>query len=457
MKGHGYGRDPALVAFVQDNLTLEMTYWFGEELKIDSPASNRAWREFQRLSLERIQTDSEEILAAVAKMGTSQNEIAPLLADFAQRLKELDQQLKELPTQEREPSGESGLEESIEKSGEALLDAIGRESAQTREQVAAGFDRLAREMDIQQGILRTDLRLIISEISRQPGAGSTAADGLEQFRVREHEVQRLRGIFMPPRENKRIESLLHDALQPKVVWIVGAAGIGKRTLALNLALEIAQQSNRPIYRIPRSTPWHYLLQSGVRDAAIMLPDALGAVSLERPLLDDELRSLDELVGRGNWVLVTSPDSVYGEATRAAARLESSYLQPVSIDRKDIALDAMFEKLIEYTYTEGGIGDTQRTLARELLALASPSDPKQAGIKTHNHQRFQELMKQSWLPIDVERFVSFGLPRSNNDADIARLLEQSTNTATRVHTWFMNLEDATRAFVFTLTIFGRLSC
>jgi hypothetical protein len=50
--------------FLRDNLSDELVFWFGEELKTDERESNKAWRAFQRLLLEGIQEEVQAVRAS---------------------------------------------------------------------------------------------------------------------------------------------------------------------------------------------------------------------------------------------------------------------------------------------------------------------------------------------------------------------------------------------------------
>ncbi len=62
-----YGSD--FQRFIRDNLTTETLFWFGEELKTDSPECNKAWRAFQRMLLEGIYAGVTSIQANQALLG----------------------------------------------------------------------------------------------------------------------------------------------------------------------------------------------------------------------------------------------------------------------------------------------------------------------------------------------------------------------------------------------------
>jgi hypothetical protein len=68
------GYDPQPVAFIEKRLVGELAVWFGKVLKADRPESNRAWRAFQRLLLEGLQT-------ALTDMRAKQQETKQQLRD----------------------------------------------------------------------------------------------------------------------------------------------------------------------------------------------------------------------------------------------------------------------------------------------------------------------------------------------------------------------------------------
>ena len=76
---------------------------------------------------------------------------------------------------------------------------------------------------------------------------------LEPFRIAPEDIS---GVFIKPKEFNRAYTILQDE---RIVWLNGEPGIGKRTIAQNLALQLQQdQTPVTIYQIPRSMHWEQL-------------------------------------------------------------------------------------------------------------------------------------------------------------------------------------------------------
>lgn len=69
-----------LINHVSEHLPSRLAFWFGEELKQNNPASDRAWRAFQRLILEDLRASVNNTQASLFKVQATQEEIATNLA-----------------------------------------------------------------------------------------------------------------------------------------------------------------------------------------------------------------------------------------------------------------------------------------------------------------------------------------------------------------------------------------
>ena len=114
---------------------------------------------------------------------------------------------------------------------------------------------------------------------------------LEEFALPVAEREQVKAIFARPKRYGEAQEILRLR---QMLWIVGPSGVWKRRLALNLALD---QEAKEIYRVPSFVSWQQLNDTGVTDAVIVLPDALGTVRLEKSHAANEFGYLTEVVGR----------------------------------------------------------------------------------------------------------------------------------------------------------------
>ena len=92
----GYvAEDKHLVEALQEMLLRLSVYYFGEELKINKPANNRAWRAFQKLLLEELQAQNKQTQS-------NQSEIQDTLEKIEKRLSQEDAETVRLDFFEKE-------------------------------------------------------------------------------------------------------------------------------------------------------------------------------------------------------------------------------------------------------------------------------------------------------------------------------------------------------------------
>jgi hypothetical protein len=141
-----HGHDLQLVSFIDTHLMNELVYWFGEELKADRTESNRAWRAFQRLLLESLQS-------GVAEMQAEQQETVRALKELGAWAERIAAQ----PPEERERTGQDALTGMQVSARDQLLEMMARESGMTRTTIEAGLEQIARLMREELARLRLDL------------------------------------------------------------------------------------------------------------------------------------------------------------------------------------------------------------------------------------------------------------------------------------------------------------
>ena len=277
---------------------------------------------------------------------------------------------------------------------------------------------------------------------------------IDQFLIPSKDFEKNQATFVRPKGYTRAKDVFS---QIKFLWILGQSGIGKRTLALALALEEPQ---RTTYVIPRFVNWSQVDASNIENANLIFPDTLGAVAFERKDLERELIFLENLIKRENKIIITSPDDVYSEALKALPR----FIEWINKSTKPFVLDNdsysyinkinIFKKTLFYAHDEIDIiSDEQKSWGLDLIGISEKNDGQK--IKTaiaKNQALFKKLIKEVWLPIDIDRFIETSLITVVKQSSILELLHRDANIDSRIHSWFMGLDDSTRCFILTLSLF-----
>ena len=275
---------------------------------------------------------------------------------------------------------------------------------------------------------------------------------LDEFLLSQDEVEKTQAVFTPARGYNFAKDILS---RKSILWIIGPSGIGKRTLALSLALEYPE---RDIYIIPRFISWSQVAETGIHNAIILFPDTLGAVGFERTNVEPELKYLERLITNRNQIIVTTPGDIFSDASKNVPRLAewvSENTRLFSLDgesytsREKISL---FRKTVIFAYNTGIISDNQQRWAFDLFETSE--DRKSTNTrKAQNRDFFNRLIVESWLPIDIARFVIDSLPTADRPSDILELLRRDANIDNRIHSWFVDLDDSTRCFILSLALFA----
>jgi hypothetical protein len=278
---------------------------------------------------------------------------------------------------------------------------------------------------------------------------------LDEFRVPDAERERVRDTFSPPRGYNTAEEVLKRSGR---LWVVGPSGLWKRHLALSLALKY--QEFGEIYRVSRSVDWGQLASTGVSDSIILFPDPLGLTHYEGDKVDSEFRPWDKLCDNGNILIATSSDDVFAEAAKETRLSEFVpkdqifFLSPDSFDYK--IKEEIFKRLVNYADGRGLINESQKEWALSLVERGGRDQGAGADAVTLSKAQMHRLLGELWLPTDVERFVTDSLPEAASKEEVFDLLRRDADVEKRVHGWFCSLDDSTRCFVLTLTIFSGFS-
>jgi 3-methyladenine DNA glycosylase AlkC len=272
---------------------------------------------------------------------------------------------------------------------------------------------------------------------------------VDEFIITESEKEKVRSIFVMPRGGNSANQML---ARNGRLWLIGPSGLWKRYFAVFLAMG---QGERTIYRIPRFVDWQQLAETDIRDSAIFFPDALGQVDYEKEKIESEFKPWVKLLAKGNMIIATSPDDVFAEAAKEARWLElvsregTFFLSPDSFDYK--AKTDIFRRLVQYFHSKGTIDDYQRQWALGLFNGAVPGTIDDS--KALSRAQLERLLRETWLPVDIERFINKSLPEAHTEEELFDLLRRDADIDTRIHSWFIQLDDPTRAFVLSLTLFA----
>jgi len=278
----------------------------------------------------------------------------------------------------------------------------------------------------------------------------------EDYLLSEEEKKKIAETFVQPGNFVKAVEALNKS---RFLWIIGPAGIGKRTCALKLA---TLMPGRKILNIPRQIDWLRLADNDLKNATIVIADALGAGRFERQNLDNDLLYIEKIIENGNSIILTSPKDIFQEAKKTT-RLTEWFTKDTNrwifeLDIQNYSLDLrleIFQKLIDYCYQENGSltleqRDWATTLSRNVKSQEkSGSSP----ILAQDQKLFLRLLKEIWLPIDIDRFIMQSLPNARKAEDLREYLRKDADIHNRIRDWFANLDDNTRCFILTLCIFS----
>ncbi len=198
LRDYLYGHDAQLVAFIEQRLVDELAFCFGEELKTDRPESNRAWRAFQRLLLENLQTGVGDVQAEQQEI----KQALDWLTAWAERMEGLAPDVRE-------------------RTG---LDALTTAVSELRQHLDARLDRVDAELEAMPERIRPLLReeLAAARVPADPPVPPAAPDlvGRDRF------LDKLAADLTAQTSVARPLAL--TALR-------GLPGVGKTALALALA------------------------------------------------------------------------------------------------------------------------------------------------------------------------------------------------------------------------------
>lgn len=264
----------------------------------------------------------------------------------------------------------------------------------------------------------------------------------DEFRVSAEEQNRLEHIYVHPCP-KHVLFQARQVLENRHFLLIhGEMGVGKRSTALRLALDLLSERQAfRLIRVSRFTPL-----SDLRDAegsAIIIPDAFGLFRLERLDIEKDVGLIEELT-KSNFVIMTSSTSALAEVLRET-RLEEwelmhnaqLHLTAGSYDKR--ARRSMLECHLSWAVEEGRVQPDQAKWLSDALESSRDSD-------------LQTALYGLALPLDIKRLVDDRLPRIKEVNQLLPTIRELSNLQREIRTWFHSLDDDQQCFLFTLALF-----
>ncbi len=310
-----------------------------------------------------------------------------------------------------------------------------------------------------------DLKAIEDEKKRVLGIGSEFAP----YEIHPSEIALDTTFVFPDGEFKQSLAVLDEK---RILWILGQTGVGKKTWALHLAQAYFRKNKSisRILRIPHNDFWDFVARKAARkmepisNTILIVPEALGRSVFDRDNLNDDLDFLDTIYRNGNFLILTSPDSIFEQAIRETRLSEQDWYDPeklFTLSQSTYDLNDKFQfflNLVEFAHgVKETISDEQRRWAYELSEhpVSVRADDRSPGIPLEESKRFRKLLEEKWLPVDISNFVSQELPKANNPEDISISINLEIDVENRVHRWFADLDSSEQVFLLVFTLLNEL--
>jgi 3-methyladenine DNA glycosylase AlkC len=288
---------------------------------------------------------------------------------------------------------------------------------------------------------------------------------LENSRVRESRKARISEAFVEPAKPVIKDDLFEKT---RLLWVIGDPG-ARNYFAQGLAASrVGKERIDSIYDVSKSQSWQELSNTGVRNAIIVLRDALPASHFSEDTSGDELSGLSSLIERDNIVIATAPKDAFLDAEQEMFKWDFNSYKIIEITHDSYDYKAklkIFENLLEASLRSGNLEEKQYGWASSLLRDAAEDRSLNVGetksrlskatesLREENRDRFHSVIEK-WSPADIERFI-VSLRQAKKLGDIAKLLQRNASLDELIHSWFVSLDDSTKCFVLTLALFSEL--
>ncbi len=366
-----YGEDYCSVCEVAcPVIVLQFRLWYWTALTTDSPESNQAWRAFQVVSLETLK-------GSLAELTQTNRELQTLIEDKLSRLTNTD-------TTERDDLDETVILKALERTEISLVERIGLRLNEANDEVLLELRLIRRDM----------VRILASPID----SGTREIVHTRTFSIDEHrstpsEIARIRKSYVKP---SNYQKLTRDLRTTGIHWLIGPAGVGKRTFALFYALENGFDAKNIIMVEPQSE-WRPIVDAFVQQSgcAIVLCDAFANRMPERREVEAMLRELGR-IDEENLIIVTTTDDIL-----LSEDIRSPTLDIIQSDANAVFFDfdtygySEIEHIVRRRITDAPMSDDVRNKIGDLL--------KTSRSRNSGAGKFQRLLGQ-WLPGDIEVFV-----------------------------------------------------
>ena len=275
------------------------------------------------------------------------------------------------------------------------------------------------------------------------------AASLDKWTIDDEAREILVEDFVQPREYEDAKALL---IRHRIACIVGPHGVGKQSLAAHLSLTCFGDSTA--YRVPRTIGWQSIFAAKPSDGILIMPNFLGDAGYEGVSVLEDLKYIQSILEHGNCIILTSAEEVLAEADHEARYLDS-FLATLGSPPVRIAISSygfrgnalLLNKALRRSLSDSRISRNQFEWMQDILGDSPPHDVAQRAKVALN-----DLLANSWLPIDIVRFVRASLGEVSREEEIISTLKGETDLEQRCRIWFHELDDSTKVFVFVLTIF-----
>lgn len=279
-----------------------------------------------------------------------------------------------------------------------------------------------------------DLERVISGARVAPATEIVFA--LAQYMMSDARRKRIGETFVPPPDIEKARALIRER---RVVWITGAAGVGKQFLASALACEL----NGSVFELRPTLSWRHIFRYRPVGSVLVLPDALAPDRAGSDDYEAALKKLLQICESDNTVLLTCSDDEYrarhGDLLDAGFTTATLTPHTLSKDLYSLPLRSeIIRKLATQKQSEGIVSTAQGQWIETLLS----------GRK--------ELAWRDWTLGELESFVIRSLPATASLDDVDQLLDRHTTIEDQVHVWFLGLDAAAQALLLALLLFPETS-